>query len=58
MLVYVKNLTQMSSSVSTIWGDEISEISQISGATREGVTTRRLSTIRIDWVEDYASSSS
>ena len=47
---------QMSSSVSTIWEDEISEISWTSRASGEGVTAWRLSSIRIDWVEDSTSS--
>ena len=43
---------------SVVWEYEISDISYTSGATGEGVTTRRLSTFRIDWVEDSTSSSS
>ena len=46
----------MSSSILAIWGYEISDISQTSGASGEGVTPRRLSSIQIDCVEDYASS--
>ena len=48
----------MSYSGSTMWGDEISEISYTSGGVKEGVTPRRVSSIRIDYVEDSASSSS
>ena len=47
----------MSSSGSSMWGDEISEISYTSGAVGEGVTPRILSSIRIDCEEDFASSS-
>ena len=47
----------MSCSGSTVWEDEISDISLTSGATGEGITTTRLSTFQIDWVEDYVSSS-
>ena len=42
---------------SSMWGYEISDISYTSGAAREGITPRRLSSIRIVCVEDYASSS-
>ena len=48
----------MSSFGSAMWGDEISEISYTSGAAGEGVTPRRLSSLQIDYEEDYASSSS
>ena len=48
----------MSYSGSSMWGDEISEISYTYGATGEGVTPRRLSSIQIDYMEDSASSSS
>ena len=48
----------MYSYILEIWGYEISDISWNSGASGEGVTTWRLSLIRIDYVEDFASSSS
>ena len=47
----------MYSSGSAMWGVEISDISYTSGVAGEGVTPRRLSSIRIDCEEDYASSS-
>ena len=43
---------------SSMWGDEISEISYTPEAAREGVTPRRLSSIRIVCEKDFASSSS
>ena len=43
---------------SSMWGGEISDISYTSGAAGEGCTSRRLSSIRIDYVEDSASFSS
>ena len=48
----------ISSSASVVWEYEISNITYNYGATGKGFTTRRLSTFRIDWVEDSASSSS
>ena len=40
-----------------MWGDDISDISYTFGAAGEGVIAGRLSWIRIDCEEDYASSS-
>ena len=48
----------MYSSGSSMWWDDISEISYTYEAAGEGVTPRRLSSIRIDCEEDSASSSS
>ena len=48
----------MSSFGLSMWGDEILEISYTSEAVGEGVTPRRLSSIRIDSEEDSTSSSS
>ena len=53
--IFFNNRDSMSSSRSAMWGDEISENSYTSGATREGVTPRRLSSIWIDCEEDSAS---
>ena len=55
---YSKTEIRMSSSGSPISGNEISDISYTLGATGEGVTSRRLSSIRFDYRENYASSSS
>ena len=53
---FFKNKDWMSSSRSSMWGDEILEISYTFGAAGEGFTPRRLSSIRIDCEETFASS--